>query len=116
MKDTSKYCLVNNSNVYNMAEEDVVVEISDGEIPTILDAIKSQDGLSKEEAKLAADIHEAYKNNLDDSVEGILSTYFINLKERQKEKGKMDKYHEELEREIEEYEEFFNNLGRERNV
>lgn len=116
MKDTSKYCLVNNSNVYNMAEEDVVVEISEGEIPTILDAIKSQDGLSKEEAKLAADIHEAYKNNLDDSVEGILSTYFINLKERQKEKDKMDKYHEGLEREIKEYEEFFDNLGRKKNV
>ena len=109
MKDSSKYCLLNNSNVYDMTEEQIVVEISDGEIPTVLDAIKSQKSFEENESKLAADIHEAYKNGLDDSVEGLISTYF---EKHIKREYTTDPEVEQMKKELKEDLEFFENLGK----
>lgn len=113
MKDSSKYCLMNNSNVYDMTEEQIVVEISDGEIPTVLDAIKNQESFEENESKLAADIHEAYKNGLDDSVEGLISTYF---EKHIKRDYSMDPEVEQMKKDLEEDLKFFENLGKDIDV
>lgn len=108
MKESSKLCLINNSNVYDMSEEEIVVEFSEGELPTVVEALKSQDSLNADESKLTADIYEAYKNGLDDSVGGIIDTYFN--KKIKREEDNQKKF-EAMDKEIEEYEEFFEKLG-----
>lgn len=108
MKESSKLCLINNSNVYDMSEEEIIVEFSEGELPTVVEALKSQDSLNEDESKLTADIYEAYKDGLDDSVEGIIETYFN--KKIKREEDNQKKF-EAMDKEIEEYEEFFEKLG-----
>lgn len=108
MKESSKLCLINNSNVYDMSEEEIVVEFSEGELPTVVEALKSQDSLNEDESKLTADIYEAYKNGLDDSVGGIIDNYFNKKIKRQEDNQKK---FEAMDKEIEEYEEFFEKLG-----
>lgn len=107
IKDNTKNCLINNSNVYDLSEEAISVEIEEGEIPTVLDVINKQD-LEDNQKQLVKDIHSAYKDGLDDSVGGIIDTFFENnIKTEYKE----DKSFEELDKEIQEYKEYFDNLG-----
>lgn len=109
MKQVSKYSLINNSNVYDMSQEEVVLEISEDEIPTVTEAIKMHQELEEDSLKLAVDIHEAFRSGLDDSVEGILETFY--KKKYEREEYSPDPLLENMEKEIAEYEKFFEQLG-----
>ena len=114
LKDSNKNCLINNSNVYDMTEDAISLEISDGEVPTVIDVINAQEGLTENQKKLMNDIHSAYKGGLDDSVGGIIDTFFDkNIKtEYEVDNTKVEKMIEE----IKEYEDFFENLGGKKDV
>ena len=70
--------LLNNSNIDDESQEDISIEITDTEIPTVLESIMKygeKSGLSKKECRLAVDLHQAL--NMDsESVNGLLENYF----------------------------------------
>lgn len=67
MVDISKYVLFDNSNIYDETEEDIVLEIEDGEIPTIAEAFGLLNiDLDDDARKLAIDIHNSFNEGRDD--------------------------------------------------
>ena len=73
-----KNILLNRSNIDDKSQEEVVIEIKDNEMPTVLEAIKDygeKNGFTKEECDLAIDLHGAFKNN-EDNVEGLLENFY----------------------------------------
>ncbi len=102
---SSKKSLINNSNIINETEKEISVEFSDGEIPTVLEMLNMIDtDFSKDEKKLASDIHEFCKDGKD--ISGLLESYrkrHFNNKPK-----KIDI--EDIMKEIEEYEKYFESL------
>lgn len=109
MKSHTKGALINNSNVYDMTEEEISLEITDNEIPTIAEALKMTGTLDDDELKLAKDIHESFSKGLEESTEGILDKFFETHKKT--DTSDIEKEYQERIKEIKEYEEFFDNLG-----
>lgn len=106
--------LINNSNLYDLSEENPSVEISENEIPTVLEALDmiNSDVVKGDSLQLCKDIFSAYDNDEDDKVEGILDNFFKKRYERNQEESIPNELIEKMEREIREYEEFVDNLGR----
>lgn len=70
--------LINRSNIYDRNEEDVSLEITDSEIPTVLEAINmaGEDyNLSKDGTKLALDLHTTLQED-SESTEGLLENFY----------------------------------------
>lgn len=70
--------LINRSNIYDKNEEDVSLEITDSEIPTVLEAINmaGEDyNLSKDGTKLALDLHTTLQGD-SESTEGLLENFY----------------------------------------
>jgi len=109
IKGISKYALINNSNVYDMSQEEITLEISEDEIPTVTEAIKMHQEFEENELKLAVDIYEAFKSDLDDSVGGIIESFY--KKTYTDKECTPDPLLETMRDEIAEYEEFFEQLG-----
>ena len=98
--------LFNNSNIYNEVEEELFVEIQDGEIPTVLEALNmTNTGLTDDEKNLAIDIHNAFNNDSKD-ISKLLEDY--RKKHYDNEPKLIDV--EDIKLEIEEYEKYFDNL------
>lgn len=79
--------LLNNSNIDDESQEDISIEITDSEIPTVLESIMKygeKSGLSKKECRLAVDLHQALNTNLE-SVDGLLENYLEKNKKHYKE-------------------------------
>ena len=80
--------LLNNSNIDDESQEDISIEITDSEIPTVLESIKlygEKSGLSEKECSLAVDLHQALNSNLE-SVDGLLKDYYEKNKKHEEEK------------------------------
>lgn len=89
--------LLNKSNIDDRTEEEVIIEILDDEMPTVLEAIKmfgEKSGLKEEECILAADLHNTINNNIE-NVDGVLNKYFKKDKEEYKKTYEKDKELEE---------------------
>lgn len=70
--------LINRSNIYDKNEEDISLEITDSEIPTVLEAINmaGEDyNLSKDGTKLALDLHTTLQGD-SESTEGLLENFY----------------------------------------
>ena len=70
--------LINRSNIYDRNEKDVSLEITDSEIPTVLEAINmaGEDyNLSKDGIKLALDLHTTLQED-SESTEGLLENFY----------------------------------------
>lgn len=70
--------LINRSNIYDRNEKDVSLEITDSEIPTVLEAINmaGEDyNLSKDGTKLALDLHTTLQED-SESTEGLLENFY----------------------------------------
>ena len=70
--------LINRSNIYDKNEKDVSLEITDSEIPTVLEAINmaGEDyNLSKDGTKLALDLHTTLQGD-SESTEGLLENFY----------------------------------------
>lgn len=70
--------LINRSNIYDKNEEDVSLEITDSEIPTVLEAINMAGEdyhLSKDGTKLALDLHTTLQGD-SESTEGLLENFY----------------------------------------
>ena len=70
--------LINRSNIYDKNEADVSLEITDSEIPTVLEAINmaGEDyNLSKDGTKLALDLHTTLQED-SESTEGLLEDFY----------------------------------------
>lgn len=104
--------LINNSNIYNLSEELPAVEITDNELPTVLEVIelKESDYLDDNSKKLAKDIFNSYNNTKEEeNIGGILDSFF---KKRYNHSDIVeDPEIKKIKKEIKEYEDFFNNLG-----
>lgn len=69
--------LLNKSHIDDCTQEEIVVEISDNEIPTIMEAINlfgENSDLTKEEIDLATDIHKSFSNNTE--IKALLDKYY----------------------------------------
>lgn len=74
----NKNVLLNKSNIDDQSENEVVLEITDSEMPTLFEAIKmygKESGLTDDETSLAVDLHDALNNN-PESAEGLLENYY----------------------------------------
>lgn len=100
-KDT---ILLNKSNVYDEVNREIVVEITDSELPTIYEALRSATkDMSDEETQLAIDIYDNLKDGKD--VKKLIDDYFEkNVKTEVKEEQisnddiiELIKYFDELE-------------------
>lgn len=96
--------LLNKSNVYDEQQEEISVEITDSELPTVYDAIKSATkDMTDEESKLTLDLYDNLSEGKD--VEKILDNFYEkNIKKEAKQEELIDdeiieiiKYFEELE-------------------
>lgn len=70
--------LINRSNIYDRNEKDISLEITDSEIPTVLEAINmaGEDyNLSKDGTKLALDLHTTLQED-SESTEGLLENFY----------------------------------------
>ena len=103
--------LINNSNVYDLTEEVPSLEISEGELPTVIEAIDmaAPESFDEKSTKLAKEIFEAYDSNNEDKVEGIISSFFE--KNYPPVEGLSEEDIQQYEKEVKEYEEFFDKLG-----
>lgn len=104
-------CLINNSNIYDLTEELPSIEVLDNELPTVLEVIdlKMSDSYDEKSIKFAQEIFKAYDNNKEEDVKTLLDSFF---KENFNEEEIVDeKRFDEMEKELKEYEDFFNNLG-----
>lgn len=102
-----KGCLINNSNIYDLTDETPVVEIIDNEVPTILEVIEDKmTDFDEESIKLAKDIFESYDNK--DNIKSLVDSFY---KKRYKREIDNKKKHEEWDKELEEYKQFFDKLG-----
>ena len=101
--------LLNNSNIDDETQEDISIEITDSEIPSVLKAIKmscEKADFTKEQCSLAVDLHDALNNNLE-SVDGLLSGYLEKSKSIEKEKNVPE---QDWEIDLEKYEKYFGGL------
>lgn len=90
--------LLNKSNIDDKSQEEVVLEITDSEMPTVFEALKiygKEAGLEEKECLLAIDLHKALNDN-PDSVEGLLDNYFDKNKKKDKIENTFDKDLEEI--------------------
>ena len=89
---------MNKSNIDDKSQEEVVLEITDSEMPTVFEALKiygKEAGLEEKECLLAIDLHKALNDN-PDSVEGLLDNYFDKNKKKDKIENTFDKDLEEI--------------------
>ena len=99
--------LFNNSNIYNETEEEISIEIQDGEIPTVLEALDMIDtDLNEDEKKLAVDIHRAFNDGSTDITQLLDDYRKKHFNNKPKQVFDLDK----IDKEIEEFEEYFDNL------
>ena len=98
--------LFNNSNIYNEVEEKLCVEFQDGEIPTVLEALRmAKTNLSEDEQKLAVDLHNALNNDSEDAIKLLEDFREKHFNNKPKELDLDD-----VRREIKEAEDYFNSL------
>ena len=101
----SDYVLRDNSNIYTNDFEDVVVEITDSEIPTIVQALGMVDDLDDDEKKLSIDIYNNLKNEKQD-----ISNLLENFRKKRYVHEENTEYIDNIRKEIKEFEEYFENL------
>ena len=97
--------LLNKSSIYDETEEDVSLEVSEKELPTVVEAIKmygEKTNLSKEEIQLATDIYNILGNDDERDISQLLEEYFRKTIKKDKEFKFED---EDLEKIIEYFEE-----------
>ena len=98
-----KNVLLDKSNIDDLTQEDISIEIEDNEMPTVFEAIKifgEKSGLNEDEYNLARDLHKELNNNLD-NVSSLLDNYF------EKHKKKYDEYDFYDEKELKEIIDYF---------
>lgn len=86
--------LINRSNIYDKDDEDISLEITDSEIPTVLEAINMAGenyDLTKKQTKLALDLHTVLQED-SESIKGLLDDFYENhfKKKEEKEVGIID--------------------------
>ena len=101
----SEYVLRDNSNIYGQESSEITVEITDSEIPTIVQSLGLVEDLDDDERKLSIDIYNALKEERQD-ISNLLET-FRKKKYAHKENKE---YIEKTRQEIKEFEEFFDKL------
>ena len=105
--DKKENVLIDNSSIYDeVKRDDIIVEVTDSELPTIAQALKT--GLSKsleeKDANFALDLYNLLKNDSDD-IDVFLDEYY---NENKTEYEVEENFYEE---EIEELKKYFENLG-----
>ena len=95
--------LLNKSNIDDLTEKDITIEITDSELPTVIEAINTygkESGLSDKEVRLATDIYESTINNND--TKALVDEYFNKNKTKYVQETKKD-----LDLDLEEIIEYF---------
>ena len=93
-----KNILLNKSHIDDQSQEEVVLEITDNELPTVVEAISmygKDSGLDEKEVALALDIYNSLSGN-SESTSDVLDNYFNKNKTEYKEEESVDEEFEEL--------------------
>lgn len=93
-----KNILLNKSHIDDQSQEEVVLEITDNELPTVVEAISmygKDSGLDEKEVALALDIYNSLSGNLE-STSDVLDNYFNKNKTEYEEEESVDEEFEEL--------------------
>lgn len=93
-----KNILLNKSHIDDQSQEEVVLEITDNELPTVVEAISmygEESGLDEKEVALALDIYNSLSGN-SESTSDVLDNYFNKNKTEYEEEESVDEEFEEL--------------------
>ena len=93
-----KDILLNKSHIDDQSQEEVVLEITDNELPTVIEAISmygEESGLDEKEVALALDIYNSLSGN-SESTSDVLDNYFNKNKTEYEEEESVDEEFEEL--------------------
>ena len=93
-----KNILLNKSHIDDQSQEEVVLEITDNELPTVVEAISmygEESGLDEKEVALALDIYNSLSGN-SESTSDVLDNYFNKNKTEYEEEESIDEEFEEL--------------------
>ena len=93
-----KNILLNKSHIDDQSQEEVVLEITDNELPTVVEAISmygKDSGLDEKEVALALDIYNSLSGN-SESTSDVLDNYFNKNKTEYEEEESVDEEFEEL--------------------
>ena len=93
-----KDILLNKSHIDDKSQEDISIEITDNELPTVLEALKifgEEKGLEEKEVALSIDLYNALSQNTDNA-SGIIDSYFEKNRKKFEEKNYEDEELQEL--------------------
>ena len=98
INSVDKNILLNKSHIDDKSQEDISIEITDNELPTVLEAIKmfgEERGLKEKEIALSIDLYNALSQN-PENVSGVIDNYFEKNKKKIEEKNYEDEELQEL--------------------